>query len=648
METDLQNLKDKITVLNLQYRLGKPTVSDEEYDGLLENLKTTVSKDEYEKFVSTLNEGAIPNQGSKVKHRYVAGSLEKLKYDEPEKVYDFIHGFCKDISKGDEKILNVNVSAKVDGLSGILHYVKGKLVGASTRGDGFYGVDITDKAGFIKYIPKAFGGGIFPDDLYIRGEIVILRSDFDKFEGSAMRNIVAGVVNRKTWSREDVMNLSFIAYTVMGPDITKEEQFKFLEDHGFETVWHTSINFSGWSKETIANHLKDVASLEYPYETDGLVICDPTWTNEDEYRPKGCKAFKTNQNEAWTRLVDVVFQGPHKDGGFTPVGIVEPVDVSGAIVTKCTLNNLDFIAETGVKIGSKIKIIRSGEVIPKLIAAYDMEGSVEIQPPTECPSCGSKLVRDGVNMRCMNQNCPDQTTFQVMHFIRKLGVENAAFATLKNIGMSTIEKMVSWVPGKGKAEQNLYREINKNVFTKSKEDIFKALNFKGLADTLLSKIIDFYGFDTINDVAVKILDPKSMMLELAKKGLPDGIGEVMLSKFCDSIVKNLNDMALVCKDPRWNPEKKTEPESKKDSRGTICFTGTLPSMGRSEASKLAEKAGFEVKSSVVKGLTYLVMADPNSNSTKAQKARKSGVKLIGEEEFLALVKETEVADVDEL
>jgi DNA ligase (NAD+) len=645
METDLQTLKDKITVLNLQYRLGDPTVSDEEYDGLLENIKTMVSGDEYEKFVSTLNEGAIPNQGNKVKHKYIAGSLEKLKYDEPEKVYDFIHEFC---NKTSNETLNVNVSAKVDGLSGILHYVKGRLVGASTRGDGFYGVDITDKAGFIKYIPKAFGGGAIPDDLYIRGEIVILRSDFDKFEGSAMRNIVAGVINRKTWNREDVMNLSFIAYTVMGPDMSKVEQFKFLEEHGFETVWHTTLDFAGWSGVAIADHLKGVASVEYPYETDGLVICDPSWTNEDEYRPKGCKAFKTNQNEAWTRLVDVVFQGPHKDGGFTPVGIVEPVDVSGAIVTKCTLNNLDFIAETGVKIGSSIKIIRSGEVIPKLIAAYDMEGSVEIQPPTECPSCGSKLVRDGVNMRCMNQNCPDQTTFQVMHFIRKLGVENAAFATLKNIGMSTIEKMVSWVPGKGKAEQNLYREINKNVFTKSQEDIFKALNFRGLADTLLSKIIDFYGFDNINKVAVDFIDPKDMMIELAKKGLPDGIGEIMLSKFCDSVVKNLNDTMLVCMNPRWNPEKKAEPETKKESRGTICFTGTLPSMGRNEASKLAEKAGFEVKSSVVKGLTYLVMADPNSNSTKAQKARKAGVKLIGEEEFLALVKETEVANVDEL
>ena len=250
------------------------------------------------------------------------------------------------------------------------------------------------------------------------------------------------------------------------------------------------------------------------------------------------------------------------------------------------------------------------------------------EAPLECPCCGSKLVRDGVNLRCVNRNCKDQVISQVTQFIKKLGCKHSSDATLDKLGIHSFDALVKFVPDKKyKTQVKLHDELLKNVFTKSKQELLAATNFIGLSETLINKIVDFYGFENI---------------EAGKyAGLPNGVGELTLQKFKDSILENLEIVNKFINDSRYNYSKISL-----DSFGTtlsnkngmsVCFTGKLFTMSRAEASKKAEAAGFEVKGGVNKGLTYLITNDSSSGSSKNRKAKELGTKVIDEQEFLKLI-----------
>lgn len=210
----IEQLKTKIIEANTAYRSGTAIISDAEYDAMLEEYSSNVSHDMYIEFLNTLHETA-----GKVKHPFIMGSLSKLKVQEPDTILDFIskhvHG-------------NINISAKVDGISCRLSYRNGKLVSASTRGDGSFGEPLDDKIAYVKNVITEIDS---KSDLDIRGELVITREDFETMSGfSNPRNACAGMMNRKTVEKDQISNVSFIAYTVLGEDYTKAEQFKLLEN----------------------------------------------------------------------------------------------------------------------------------------------------------------------------------------------------------------------------------------------------------------------------------------------------------------------------------------------------------------------------------------------------------------------------------
>lgn len=616
---DIENLKERISKANISYRKGVPEIGDSEYDNLVDEFQKNVSKEEYDKFRNSLNEGAIEN-GNKVKHAFVAGSLDKLKYEEPKTIRNFlkknVHG-------------ELNVSAKIDGLSGIAHYVNGKIVGFATRGDGYFGIDIFNKARFIKFLPDKID---LKDDVYIRGELVILKEDFPKVVGTSPRNVVAGLINRKDFFESDLRNVSFIAYTVMGERYTKKDQFKILSDNGFKLPWNICLDNSTLSDPDIVEKLFGYATQDFEYDTDGLVISDSDYRNEDAYRPKNQVAFKTNQQTFETRLINIEWQGPSKNGRFNILGLLDPVEVCGVLVSKCTLHNLDFVKEKNVKIGDIVRITRSGDVIPKFIdVVKTTPESVDITLPETCSCCGSELVKDGPFLFCKNENCIDRTTNQVVDFIKRLGVEFASFKTLQNLGIHTIQDLVNFKANKKyKTEIKLEQELYNKVFTRSKRDIFCALNMKDLAEISLNSIVDFFGWNVIERREVEIFDLTMF---------PSGIGEISMAKFIDSYKKNLELVNIIVSDERYHYVEIEDNTFKKDKTilGSICFTGSLNKMTRTEASKLAESNGYVVKSGVSKGLTYLVQADKNSVSSKTKKAISLGTKILGEEEFLKLM-----------
>ena len=619
------DIKDKILEANKAYRLGQPIMTDQEFDILVEKFQSQVSEEEFDEFRDSLNEGFI-DSGNKVKHKYVAGSLNKLKYEEPKNIKKFIGKAVKG---------KLHVSAKVDGLSGIAKYVGGKLVQLATRGDGSQGEDISDKGSCIKFLPQTISE---KEELYVRGELVILTEDFKNVEGTASRNVVAGLINRKDWSAKDIGNVSFIAYTVLGPKYTKSEQFKLLEDDGFKTAWHDELDAEIWQSEDIAEKLFDLANQGFEYEADGLVLSDTEYKNEDRYRPNLQAAFKTNLQTFETRLIDIDWGTPSKDGFLCPVASLEPVEVNGALIGKCTLHNLDFIAAKGVKIGSKVSIVRSGNVIPKLISVLESdENCVDVEYPKTCPCCGTKLIREGVNLRCTNKNCRDQVLFQVMYFIKKLNVKRCSTASLENFGIYTFDDLLAFKPEERlKMQTSLYSELLDKVFTRSKQELLAALNFKGIGETTINKLVNAFGYDNVSN-------------KKFEGTLPSGIQYLTFQKFLDGLDDNLAIVEKIAADSRYKGKVIAPKVSKQTNGMSVCFTGKLNTMGRAEASKLAIAAGYEVLGGVSKKLTYLVTNDIESGSSKNRKAAELGTKIITEEEFLAMVNKNKVeSNVSEL
>ena len=626
------DIKNKIVSANSAYRSGTPIMSDQAFDDLCDEYQKLVSEDEWNAFRDSLHEKA-----GKVKHPFIMGSLDKIKYEEPEAVKQFIDNHCPCLI----------ASAKVDGISCRLHYEDGKLVSASTRGNGEFGEDITDKIKYVNCVPKVLGTGKFGDEyknIDIRGELVILKADFATMTGFAnARNACAGIMNRKDWNADDVSKITFVAYTILGDKFTKEAQFAYLNSWGgFCVAWNKQFRtyeFLHKSADEVATAMFEYASQEFEYEIDGLVLCNASYRNEAKYRPDECKAFKINQLVAETTIVDVVWEGPSKNGVMVPVAILEPVELGGATISRCSLYNHDFICKMKLMYGSRVKLMRSGDVIPKIVEVLENNGKLltTIEVPTECPICGSSLDFSGVNPKCINPQCEDKLLHQTVDFIKRLGVKSASEATLEKFNIKNIPDLLTFMANpKYKSEVKLESELLSKVFSRSKQELLAAMNFEDLGETLINKIVDFYGYDNIEAGKPYV-------------GLPPGVGELTLQKFKDKILENLEYVNKFINDSRYNYLEVTRNDSANIQKNgmSVCFTGKLNTMSRSKASKLAEDNGFEVRGGVNKGLTYLVTNDPNSGSSKNRKAKELGTKVITEDEFLKLCNSSD-CDLDNL
>jgi len=618
------SLKNKILEANSRYRAGTPIMEDQEYDDLVEEYKALVSDSEYNEFRDSLNEGSIEN-GKKISHPEVMGSLDKLTVEKPDQIREYISKYIKN---------RLSISAKVDGISCRLNYNKGKLVSASTRGDGHVGQKIDHIIKYVKNVPWEIP---CLENVNIRGELVIFKDDFSKMYGYANpRNATAGIVNRietsKEWNTEEIKNITFVAYTVLGDEFSKREQFEFLERNGFYTTWKMYLPENTYSSVMIVDILSDYAAMEHPYETDGLVISDEDYHNEKEYRPKSQKAVKLNQLVATTKLIDVDWSEVSKDGKITCVGIIEPTKLGGSTISRVTLNNLDYIEKLNLKIGSVVSLVKRGDIIPAITGVISNENATIIRYPHVCPCCGSALVREGPFLYCKNENCIDKTTTQMELFVKNLDIENVSFKTLKNFGISGFKTLLDFKADTSyKSETKFMEELKNKMFNKSDKELFYAMPMKDFAKKTLKTIVEYYGWDKIKSEEIESETFSS---------LPEGIGDITMNKFLEGYKTLLKNVKLITEDSRYSYEESANiiAETVKNCNGmSICFTGAL-SIKRNEAKRMAEEKGFEVKDAVSKGLTYLVQADKNSTSTKTKKAIANGTKIIDENDFIEMMK----------
>lgn len=660
------NIKQKIEILQhelthaqyLYYVKDAPLMSDYEYDQKyreLVNLET--AHPEY--IVSS-----SPTQRIGIK---VEGPFDKVVHGRPmlslSNVFnaDEVRGFDNRITKElGRRTSGYVVELKIDGLAVNLHYEHGALIRAVTRGDGRVGEDVTANVRTIKSIPLYLENA--PDFIEIRGEAYMPHSEFKRIneerdeEGLPTfvnpRNAAAGSLRQQDPAITANRNLAFFAYAIgseAGANIhTQQELLHRLED------FHFSVNPHYRLCHTVDEIIEaidywNIKRHELPYDTDGMVIkvndfYDQEILGSTAKDPKWATAFKYAPEEVETIVKDITIN-VGRTGVLTPTGELEPVFVSGTNVKRVTLHNQDFITEKDIRIGDHVVIHKAAEIIPEVIRVLTDKRTGTEEPfviPNTCPVCESPTVRrDGeAAIRCTNAYCPAIEKEQIIHFASRDAMN------IDGLGPSIVENLISYKLIKNVVD--LYHltvddlVIMERMGKKSAENLVKAIadsKTRGLDRVLFGLGIRLIGSKAASTIA-SVVGSMDRFLTITKEELiaVEEIGPTM----ADSIVDYRNNPQHIAIINGLMQAGLTMTVNVVDEIGNemdgeiVVLTGKLESMGRSEASKILESHGAKVTGSVSKKTT-LVVAGEDSGS-KLAKANELGIRVINEEELLALIK----------
>lgn len=660
------NIKQKIEILQhelthaqyLYYVKDAPLMSDYEYDQKyreLVNLET--AHPEY--IVSS-----SPTQRIGLK---VEGPFDKVVHGRPmlslSNVFnaDEVRGFDNRITKElGRRTSGYVVELKIDGLAVNLHYEHGVLIRAVTRGDGRVGEDVTANVRTIKSIPLYLENA--PDFIEIRGEAYMPHSEFKRIneerdeEGLPTfvnpRNAAAGSLRQQDPAITANRNLAFFAYAIgseAGANIhTQQELLHRLED------FHFSVNPHYRLCHTVDEIIEaidywNIKRHELPYDTDGMVIKVNDFDDQEilgstAKDPKWATAFKYAPEEVETTIKDITIN-VGRTGVLTPTGELEPVFVSGTNVKRVTLHNQDFITEKDIRIGDHVVIHKAAEIIPEVIRVLTDKRTGTEEPfviPNTCPVCESPTVRrDGeAAIRCTNAYCPAIEKEQIIHFASRDAMN------IDGLGPSIVENLINYKLIKNVVD--LYHltvddlVIMERMGKKSAENLVKAIadsKTRGLDRVLFGLGIRLIGSKAASTIA-SVVGSMDRFLTITKEELiaVEEIGPTM----ADSIVDYRNNPQHIAIINGLMQAGLTMTVNVADEIGNemdgeiIVLTGKLESMGRSEASKILESHGAKVTGSVSKKTT-LVVAGEDSGS-KLAKANELGIRVINEEELLALIK----------
>jgi DNA ligase (NAD+) len=422
----IQELEKLILHHKERYYRGRAEISDEKYDQLESELKKIDPRNPVLEIVGFKQ----PESTAKVEHQKKMLSLDKT-YDENELV--------KWLEKGD----SVSVF-KIDGSSCSLIYEDGHLVIAKTRGDGSFGENITKKVLYIPDIPKALKN---KNSLEVRGEVYCIEENFFNLSKemqeleleapTSQRNIVAGILGRKE-NVQLARYLSFKAFDIISGDTHRREHEKLdqLKELGFDIPEYEIHKNQKTVSQRISTAKDFISSGDYLI--DGLVfIYDDlkvhTELGETSHHPRYKIAFKFAGDTKIAKINEIEW-GVSRNGTLTPVALIEPTELSGALIGRVTLHNFGLVQNFELKSGDKIEIIRSGEVIPKFLGVSE-KGSGKFTYPTMCPSCESTLVIQDIWLSCLNERCPAKILEEILNYVRKaiIFTENLIAGIAKNV-----------------------------------------------------------------------------------------------------------------------------------------------------------------------------------------------------------------------
>ncbi|MCR4555778.1 MAG: NAD-dependent DNA ligase LigA [Alphaproteobacteria bacterium] len=643
------------------YIFDDPSVSDAEYDALYQEL-LAIEK-EYPQLATKSSPsqkvGAkVSKDFQKVVHEQKMLSLENA-FNE-EDIQDFIDKVKKLTGKSEIEFM---LEPKLDGLSASIIYRNGTLVQASTRGDGAIGEDVTENVKTLNNVPKRIN---LPGDIEIRGEVVMLKKDFEQLNEqrrlngeklfSNPRNAAAGSLRQLDSRITAQRKLTFFAYSIIGESLnltSQQEILQTLRNLGFTVSDKIKLCRNQEEAFDFYKTMEQQRS-DLDYDIDGVVYktndlsLQKQMGNATKY-PRHSIAYKFPAQKAQTTILDIVVQ-VGRTGNITPVAELAPVNVGGVIVSRATLHNKDEIEKKDIRIGDRVVVQRAGDVIPQIlhpIIEQRPQDSKSFKFPTTCPCCGSELVREEeeVAIKCENLDCSAQLVEKLIHFVSRqafniegLGEQNIKFLFNKGIVKSPVdifylqEKNQQYhlenEDGWGKQSvENLFQsiEIAKNI---GLEKFINALGIPQIGRAASVLIARFYGtFSNFMNAVEQ--DTVSELITV------NGIGDSMIQDLKNffKISNNLEVMRKLAAVVNIRDAQATE-ESELSGK-SIVFTGTLSTLGRDEAKEIVEKLGGKASSSV-SSKTYLVVAGENAGS-KLEKAKNLGVKIISEQEFLEMI-----------
>lgn len=646
VEEEIKSLIEELNVhIHNYYVLDKPTISDYEYDKMYDRLV------ELEKqsgivfpFSPTLRVGGETLKNFKqFEHEVPLYSLDKCQnFDD---LRSWVEGIKKEFPDS-----TFSVEYKFDGLSIVVEYENGVLIKAGTRGNGRVGEDVTAQVKTIKSVPLSIP---YLKKVIVQGEGMITLSNLEKYNKIATeplknaRNAVAGAIRNLNPKETAKRNLDLFAYSVNyieGKKFnTQEEINSFLIENGFKTSNFIKICSNA---DEIIKIIKQVGEEKSKLDIlmDGIVIKLNEVQRREEFGytakfPKWAIAYKYEPEELSTILKDVVWQ-VGRTGKLTPIGIISPVKLAGATVSRATLNNMGDIERKGVKIGSRVFVRRSNEVIPEILGiAEELPNSQDVIKPNKCPSCNGEVSEIGANLFCMNVDCPEQVKDSLTHFCSKEAMD------IEGLSKKTISQLYDEVGLKNLSDiYNLsYEQLLKLDKFKEKKanNILKAIEESknvSLSSFIYALGIKNVGAKTAKDLAAKYKSINNLMnanLEslLEVRDIGDIVAESVYNYFNND--KNKEEIFRLFEKGIKIKENESLIESYFNGKNVV-LTGTLSSFSRIEATKILEKHGAIVSSSVGKS-TNIVVYGENAGS-KLDKAKKLGIELINEEEFLKLLK----------
>jgi len=658
----------------LYYTFDTPEISDAAFDALNNELKI------FEKTYPELIKDNLMTQkvGGNILEKF-----EKVSHGTP--MLSFNDAFSEEeMREWQERVKNYLTSLgekegdkgfycelKIDGLAIELRYRNGVLLQGSTRGDGYIGEDITENIKTISTIPKTLtqlGKWPIPRDLIVRGEIFITKKELIRINKEQekkglkpyvnTRNLAAGSVRQLDSSITASRKLNSFQYDIATktdfPITTHEEKHKVLASWGFV------IN----SDDKKVKSLEDVFRFRnmwekkrdgLEYEIDGIVVIE---NNNILFEragvvgkaPRAAIAYKFSPREATTTVREIKIQ-VGRTGVLTPVAELEPVFVGGVTITHATLHNYDEIQRLGLKIGDTVIVNRAGDVIPKIVRVLPelrTGKEREFKMPARCPADGGKIIEEGALYRCANITCGARHKEQLYHFISR-----GAF-DIRGLGQKVVDRFL---------DEGLISDAS-DIFVLKKGDIVVLERFgEKSADNIMREIeakknitiprflyslgILHVGEETARLLAEKICEgktvqsPKNMFLIISKlseeslQQIPDvgpKVAESIFSWFSHKknkkLIEKLDEAGI-----RFIKEKKNK--EKKLLGKIFVFTGILHSLEREEAKERIRSLGGEA-SETVSQKTSFVVAGENPGS-KIKKAKKRGVKILDEKEFLALL-----------
>ena len=639
----LQRMKELVDTLNewarLYYEEDAPVVADAEYDKLYDELRKLESEEGFSLPTSPTHRvgGAPKKKFEQSKHLQRLYSLDKCQSKEE------FYAWCGRIVKELGRMPALTCEYKFDGLTLNLLYENGRLVKATTRGDGTVGEIVTEQVKTIKWLPTTIS---YQGVIEIQGEGILRLSQLERYNQTAeeplknARNGAAGAIRNLNPQVTAERGLSFMAYNIGFSDRTfasQSEMREFLKAEGFEVEGDFAIVSDAESAMQYADNTGEKRP-NLDYLIDGVVfkVNDVSLREElgfTEKFPKWAIAYKFKADEMTTKLLNVVWE-VSRSAKLNPIAELEPVDIGGVTVSRATLNNYGDILKKKVKIGDRVFIRRSNDVIPEIMGvAVDGENSKPIEKPLVCPACGAPVKEVGAFLYCTGDYCAPQIVSYLDHFASKDAMDIDGFSekTAEQLYNEThLETAVDLMnltsadlfglAGFGdKKIANLLRAIEKSKHTTLDRFIF-ALGIGGIGKKTAKDLVK--KFRTLDNLKNASLEELSAV---------DGIGGILANNIFD-FFRDSNSVKFVDDLLASGIEFEEEQEKTGVFSGLkVVLTGSLPTYKRGEATKLIEDNGGEVAASVSKTVD-LVLAGEDAGS-KLEKAEKLGIKIIDETEF---------------